>query len=214
MSKSSTSEERKRRWRAYNKSPAGQRRYKRWRQSPQGKKKLGQNYRRRKEWLDKIKAKTRCLVCKERVPRVLSFVPRSGKKVKFAPQLVNISRGLDDWKEVIAACDVLCRNCLAKKRRGGESVKAKGIPKTPQPMPSYKSLTIVSSPYPTHPTCETCETEFKPLNRPKPRRRKRFCSDRCRLLSWTARELLKAYQEGRADGLSDIISELGGKPGS
>jgi len=205
--------DRRKRWREYNRSERGKARHRRYRQSAYGKARLREKYLERVRLLDEAKSQAGCCRCGETDSRSLSFIPRDGQEVKFAPSLMNISRGLDGWKEVIAACDVICRNCLARKRRGGESVKAKGIPKTPQPMPSYKSLTIVSSPYPTHPTCEACETEFKPLNKPKLRRRKRFCSDRCRLLSWAARELLKAYQEGRADGLYDIITEIGGKLG-
>lgn len=202
-------EDQRQRWREYNRSERGKLRHRRYRQSRHGKAKLREKYRERVRFLDEIKSKASCLSCGERDPKALSFVSRPGQKVKFAPQLVNISRGLDDWREVIAACDVFCRNCLAKKRRGRESVKAQGIPKTPLPMPSFKSLTIVSSPRPTHPTCETCKSKFRPLSKLKPRRRKRrFCSDRCRLLAWAAQELLKAYQEGRASGLGDILGEL------
>jgi len=208
-------EDQRQHWREYNKSPQGRERQRRWRQSPHGKAKLREKYRERVRFLDEIKSKASCLACKERDPRVLAFVPRSGQEVKFAPQLTNISRGLGDWKEVIAACDVLCRNCLVKRKRPARrSVRDSEILQGPYPMASRKSLTIIFGPGGYHPTCETCETEFKPLNKPKLRRRKRFCSDRCRLLSWAARELLKAYQEGRADGLNDIIGELGGKPGS
>lgn len=38
--------------------------------------------------------------------------------------------------------------------------------------------------------------------------RQRFCSARCRLLHWAARELLKTYREGCARGLGPIIAEL------
>ena len=38
--------------------------------------------------------------------------------------------------------------------------------------------------------------------------RKKICSPRCRLVKWGANALLKACQEGRADGLQKIIREL------
>jgi len=37
---------------------------------------------------------------------------------------------------------------------------------------------------------------------------KRFCNDKCRLLSWAANTLLKAIREGRADGLKDIVKRI------
>jgi hypothetical protein len=36
----------------------------------------------------------------------------------------------------------------------------------------------------------------------------RFCSPRCRLLHWAAREMVKEYLAGRADGLRAIIEKL------
>ncbi len=51
-----------------------------------------------------------------------------------------------------------------------------------------------------HPRCPVC---LGPL--PK---RKKICSPCCRLVKWGANALLKAYREGRADGLRLIIEEL------
>lgn len=51
-----------------------------------------------------------------------------------------------------------------------------------------------------------CASCLKPL-RPK-RARRRFCCDRCRLLYWAVGALIKAMEEGKADGLRPIIEEL------
>ena len=67
----------------------------------------------------------------------------------------------------------------------------------------------VSGPGGYHPTCKTCGAELEPESGREFGSRRQYCSDRCRLLSWAARELLEAYREGRASGLGDIISELG-----
>jgi hypothetical protein len=37
---------------------------------------------------------------------------------------------------------------------------------------------------------------------------KKICSPHCRLVKWGANAFLKAYREGRADGLRGIIEEL------
>lgn len=46
------------------------------------------------------------------------------------------------------------------------------------------------------------------MSKRRKKTRAAFCSPRCRLLSWAAHELLKAYQAGRADGLQAIIRDL------
>lgn len=186
-------------------------RQRRWRQSVYGKARLKAKYQERKRLLDGIKAKASCQRCREHDPKVLSFVPRPGQKVKFPPRLENITRSLVDWKEVIAASDVLCRNCLAKRKRPARrSVSVSRIPKTPLPMASFKSLTISSGPGGYHPRCKFCKVKLGPKNYLGKGRRREFCSDRCRLLFWAIRKLLDVAREGRAPGLSDVISELGG----
>jgi len=194
-------------------------RQKRWRQSSRGRSKLRARYRERVRFLDRLKRERGCQACGERDPRTLDFYPRDSEKIKFAPNLVNITRSLKDWRRVVQRCDVLCQNCSRKQKRPARS---RSPVKGQRPSQIGRRLTVNGCPRPDfeqnstegyHPTCETCETEFKPLNRPELRTRKRFCSARCRLLSWATRELLKAYQEGRADGLYDMISKLGGKLG-
>lgn len=192
-------DDQRQRWQEYNRSERGKARHRR--------------YRERVRFLEEAKSRAGCLECGERDPRALSFVPRPGRKVKFQPGLMHATRSLEDWKEVIRGCDVLCRSCRAKQGRSASRgpEKAQRRPQIPhcstvngstRPDPAYGGY---------HPTCETCKAEFKPLNGPGSKRRKRFCSDRCRLLHWAARELTKAYQEGRADGLCDVVSELGGR---
>jgi len=51
-----------------------------------------------------------------------------------------------------------------------------------------------------HPRCPVC---LGPLPKGK-----KVCSPRCRLVKWGANALLKAIQEGRADGLRDVIEEI------
>jgi len=52
-------------------------------------------------------------------------------------------------------------------------------------------------------TCLFCEKRLPPGNH-----RRKFCSEKCRLLYWAAGEILKAYRAGKADGLRGIIKEL------
>jgi hypothetical protein len=52
-------------------------------------------------------------------------------------------------------------------------------------------------------TCLTCRGEFRPL-----RPWQIYCSEKCRLTHWAARELERAVREGRADGLHHAIREL------
>lgn len=166
-------------------------RQRRWRESRRGKTLLRQKYRTRKRLLDEIEREHGCQVCGEKNPKALSFVPRPGQKVKFSPRLENISRSLDSWREVIAASDVLCRNCRAKKKRARKSVSVSGIPKIPLPMASFKSLTISSGPGGYHPRCKFCKAKLGPKSDLGKGRRREYCSDRCRLLFWAARELEK-----------------------
>jgi hypothetical protein len=195
------------RWRKYNKSTEGKARYRRWRQSPHGKAKLQEKYRERKAFLDGVKAEAGCRVCGEGDPRILSFVPRDPRRVKFFPVLANITRSLEEWREVIRGSGVFCGNCLAKKSRGGESVTASEIPGSPYSRAAFKSLTINSGASGYHPTCKVCKAKLGPKNVGKGRRRE-FCSDRCRLLFWAARKLLDAVRAGHAPGLSEIFREL------
>jgi hypothetical protein len=51
--------------------------------------------------------------------------------------------------------------------------------------------------------CSCCRAELTASKQAK-----RFCSERCRLLSWAAGELLKAIREGRAEGMIDLIREM------
>jgi hypothetical protein len=51
--------------------------------------------------------------------------------------------------------------------------------------------------------CTTCEREIKSKNS-----RKEFCSDRCRLLHWAVKVLIKEYTDGKLNGLRDLIQEL------
>ncbi len=52
-----------------------------------------------------------------------------------------------------------------------------------------------------------CEVCLMPT-RAKRGAKKRFCSDRCRLLSWAVDTLAKALKEGRAEGLTEKIRAL------
>ena len=39
--------------------------------------------------------------------------------------------------------------------------------------------------------------------------KQKFCSNRCRLLSWAARELVKDLMSGKAKGLNEFFEKLG-----
>lgn len=52
-------------------------------------------------------------------------------------------------------------------------------------------------------SCLFCLKRFK---RRSPAQR--FCGDRCRLLHWAARELVKERSSGNADGVTDLIEKL------
>jgi endogenous inhibitor of DNA gyrase (YacG/DUF329 family) len=54
--------------------------------------------------------------------------------------------------------------------------------------------------------CSTCGAEFESKARKKTDNA--FCSPRCRLLFWTAGQILMEWKAGRADGLREIIREL------
>ena len=51
--------------------------------------------------------------------------------------------------------------------------------------------------------CKTCESEIKSRNS-----KREFCCDRCRLLHWAIKILVKEYKAGRASGLRGFIKEL------
>ena len=58
--------------------------------------------------------------------------------------------------------------------------------------------------------CAWCETTFWPKSS-----RQRFCSSRCRLLSWAVAEIVKDYAAGRGAGagrLFDGLIKSGGGP--
>lgn len=173
------------RWRMYNHSEVGKVRYRRYRQSEHGKAKLREKYQERVGFLDDLKVRAGCLVCGEKDPRVLSFIPRPGQKVKFRPQAQNISRSLEDWEKVIVVCDVLCRNCLARKKRGGESMKAKEFPKTYYLSGPNQIVNDLSQPGTSQQTiCRACGAELRPKNERKTGRRREFCDSHCRLIHW------------------------------
>jgi hypothetical protein len=54
---------------------------------------------------------------------------------------------------------------------------------------------------------EGCEVCLLPTQA-KRGAKKRFCSDRCRLLSWAVDTLAKALKEGKAEGLTEKIRAL------
>jgi len=220
-------EAKRERWREYSKSEAGRLRYRRWRQSAYGKARLRENYRRRKEWLDGIKAITGCLSCGESNARVLRFWPRDPQKIEFLPALENVSIGKREWLKVIRTCDVFCLNCLGKKKasrkRGRSRIGPKFRVRMPQVRQSVEKKTRsrgdglspekakIKVPKKSvngksKIQCSTCESMSVPKKRNKKGRA--FYSPRCRLLFWAARKILEAYRLGQAGGLQGIIAEL------
>lgn len=55
--------------------------------------------------------------------------------------------------------------------------------------------------------CRVCRA---PLS-PDTRRRRSYCSDKCRLLAWAVDALGEALEAGRAEGLRERIARLGGE---
>ena len=51
--------------------------------------------------------------------------------------------------------------------------------------------------------CLACESKLRSKNS-----RKEFCSDRCRLLHWAVRVLVKEYKNGKLNGLRALIQEM------
>lgn len=224
-------ENRRQRRREYNRSERGKARHRRYRRSARGKAMLRENYRERVRLLDEIKSKAGCRVCKERNPKALSFVPRPGQKVKFPPRLENVTRSLADWKEVIAACDVLCRNCRAGRfsqirgrfrkchefrarmpqvrRSGAAKAEGRGYQLSSEEAKIKAPQKCAAHFIPATEACKCCGREYF-------RRRswQRTCSRECQLILLAAETFVRAYRGGRADGLYDIISELGGKLGA
>jgi len=171
--------------------------------------KLKKSYEESKKWLNEVKSKSGCCFCGENDGRVLRFCPRDGEGIKFLPVLVNITRSLRDWKQVIRRCDVICLNCLAKKKVSGKSGRTqkvemvREVPEIPQESGVNASLSgdlHVSRPNHER-SCRCCR-------RPLARAAQKFCSPRHRLLFWAAKEILKAYCAGQADGLQEIVAEL------
>jgi hypothetical protein len=52
-------------------------------------------------------------------------------------------------------------------------------------------------------SCFCCEKKFRPK-----KSWQEFCKPECKLISWCAHVFLKAFKEGKASGLSDVIREL------
>lgn len=52
--------------------------------------------------------------------------------------------------------------------------------------------------------CGSCLKTFKPKSRLN-----RFCSNRCRMLAWSIRELNKRLKDGTIEGLRDELRKLG-----
>jgi len=178
----------------------------RGRRSPRGKAKLKEKYEERKRWLDELKAERACCLCGEKNP--LESHLRDSEKAKFTPELKNLSRSKKDRLGVIRRCDVFCLNCLAKKkprRKSGRKLRRTGE----EPEISWESAVNASlrgdfeGPRQNHGhSCGCCQ---KPLERAK----QKFCSPRCRLLHWAAKEIFEAYRGGQADGLAGIVAKLG-----
>ena len=51
--------------------------------------------------------------------------------------------------------------------------------------------------------CLSCQKNFSQI-RPK----QKFCSNRCRLLYWAAREIIREYSAGNAAGLREMIEKI------
>jgi hypothetical protein len=227
----STRDDQRQRWRGYNKSPQGRERFRRYRQSPHGKARLREKYLERVRFLDEIKSKAGCRICRETSPEVLSFIPKRGQKVKFLPVLSNISRSLHDWEKVVASSFILCGNCLRKKtswksggsreypkfrvrvrqvkRSGSTKERGQGYQPSPEEAKTKAPQKCAAHFVPATEACKCCGREYF-------RRRswQRTCSRECQLILLAAETFLRAYREGRASGLYNTISELGGKPGS
>jgi len=225
-------EERKKRWREYNKSKAGRQRYKRWRRSAEGKAKLRERYEERKLWLDELKAKRGCRLCGEKNPLLLRFRLRDGQKAKFPPLLQNISRSKKNWVKVIKGSNVFCVRCLilekqGRKPFGGRTEKLREMPEIPRQVAPGEAIEPerqkdtgkrslpekVKTKAPHNALtlnskieCSTCRLKFIPKRRNKTGRA--FCSSRCRLLFWAVRKIFELYSSGWGDGLKKIISEL------
>lgn len=66
--------------------------------------------------------------------------------------------------------------------------------------------TILGRPPDVAPTCPVCLGAIKP----DARGRRRYCSDKCRLLAWAVDALGEALEAGRAEGLRARVKGLGG----
>ena len=53
------------------------------------------------------------------------------------------------------------------------------------------------------PACKTCRRRYSPHQDSQV-----YCSPRCRLLAWAARQLVRLHAEGRVPGLEETIAEL------
>jgi endogenous inhibitor of DNA gyrase (YacG/DUF329 family) len=200
--KQQSSEAEKRSFRKYNKSELGRKRYRRWRQSAKGKAKLKERYEARKAWLDEIKAQHGCRICITRNPLLLRFQVRPGERVKFSPELKNIWRDRKDWVQVITHCDIVCLNCQkTARRRVSDGQQPSDIPRES----IVNDLLRGDRGRSRADRCKTCLTKFKAKSGAKKRE---FCSDRCRLRHWAAKEVVKAFSTGQAQGLRGIIAEL------
>jgi hypothetical protein len=57
--------------------------------------------------------------------------------------------------------------------------------------------------FPIRRACLCCSKKFR-VTRPT----QRFCSSRCRLLFWAAREIVREYEAGNAAGLREMLERL------
>jgi len=151
--------------------------------------KLKKSYEESKKWLNEVKSKSGCCFCGENDGRVLRFCPRDGKGIKFLPVLANITRSLRDWKQVIRRCDVICLNCLAKRRLSRKCGRPRKVrmAATANEMPGNSAW---------HSASATIERE-----KSKIRGNGRFPEE----------AKTKAPQKaagGQADGLQEIVAEL------
>ena len=92
-----------------------------------------------------------------------------------------------------------------KRSKHGKVREVSGIPRRPIVNDEENGKRRSLHPNMTPNRCKTCLTEFRPkqsLNK------REYCSDRCRILHWWAKELLETYRAGKADGLQETLDQL------